>query len=218
MKEIDFIPEWYKADRRRRQRYIHQCTLLSIVFACMVVWSFVIGRHVSRVQAEMNSIQAAFEQGKVRIEQAHELERQIAAMEEKTRLLGHIAPRTKISALMGEISYLAGGNILLGRLCFQNEPLQSPKSVLQSSGAVVQTSTALSSQSSEHLQMPFRTKITMTGIAVSGADAAGLISALEKSDYFEQVAPIFTRAKKMGDAEMIEFEIRCYVADYKIQE
>jgi len=101
MKEIDFIPEWYKADRRRRQRYIQQRTLLGIIFAVMVVWSFVMGQHVKRVQAEMNSVQTAFELGKARVEQVHELEQQIAVMEQKTQLLGYIAPRTKISALMG---------------------------------------------------------------------------------------------------------------------
>jgi len=121
MKEIDFIPEWYKAGRSRKRRYVRQCTGMGILFMAMVTWSFVMGRYVEHAHAEVEGIQGVLEQGQVRVEQSLELERQIADIKEKLQMLNSVAPRTPISALIGEVSYLAGGNIILNRLSFEND-------------------------------------------------------------------------------------------------
>lgn len=219
MKEIDFIPEWYKAGRSRKRRYVHQCTWMGVLFMVMVTWSFIMGRHVEYVRAEVDSIQGVLEQGQVRVEQSLELERQVADIKEKLQMLSSVAPRTPVSALIGEVSYLAGGNVILNRLLFENEPLPEnrPQGTMPST-AVVQT--AGSEKKDKASSMPnavSRMKVVMTGIAAMPSDAAALISALEQTDYFEQVAPVFTRAKKVKDLNVTEFEIRCYVADYRIE-
>ncbi|MCI0498221.1 MAG: hypothetical protein L0Y36_00870 [Planctomycetales bacterium] len=218
MKEIDFIPEWYRADRKRKQRYVRQCVRVSIVLALMMLWSFIAGRHVERLHAEVTGIQTAFERGRVRIEQAQELEQQIAAMREKARMLTAIAPRTPVSSLMGEVSCLVGNNLILSRLSFQNEPLREdcPQGT-SPSAAVVQAAASGKQRPAAIPSVPSRMKVVLTGIAAAPADAASLILALEQTDYFEQVAPVFTRAKKVKDADVTEFEIRCYVADYRIE-
>jgi hypothetical protein len=218
MKEIDFIPEWYKADRKRKQRYVRQYTWIGIVLAVMMVWSFIAGRHVERLHAEVDDIQIAFERGKTRVEQAQELQRQIADMKEKMQMLSVIAPRTPVSSLIGEVSYLAGSNIILSRLSFQNEPFQEdrPQGTLPSTAVVQVAASGKPGQAAAIPNTPSRTRVVLNGIAATPADAAALISVLEQTDYFEQVAPVFTRAKKVKDTEVTEFEIRCYVADYQV--
>jgi hypothetical protein len=52
MKEIDFIPQWYKAGRERKRRCIRQYTLMAAVFTVMVGWGFIVDSHISRVSAE----------------------------------------------------------------------------------------------------------------------------------------------------------------------
>ena len=64
---------------------------------------------------------------------------------------------------------------------------------------------------------PLRTKVSLTGIAARPADAALLIARLEQTDYFEQVTLVFSKPQKFKDNDVTEFEIRCFVADYRIR-
>jgi hypothetical protein len=217
MKEIDFIPEWYKADQVRKRRYARQYTIIAVVFAAMMAWSFVVGRHVNRVGAEVEGIQTAFDKGRDKVYQAHLLQSEIAAMKQKAAVLDTLTSRTKVTAVLGELAYLVRENIVLNRLSFTNEPIEELKKQTPASGAVVQIGGSKEQQSAVVPKTPSRVKVTISGIAARPADAASLIAALEQADYFQQVALIFSRPKKFMDKDVTEFEICCYVADYRIQ-
>ena len=90
MKDIDFIPQWYKAGRERKQRYTRQYALMAVMSTLMIAWGFVINGHVSHVSAEVQEIETAFEKGRVRSEQATDLQTRIAEMEETKGLLDKI--------------------------------------------------------------------------------------------------------------------------------
>ncbi|GAI77577.1 unnamed protein product, partial [marine sediment metagenome] len=53
MREIDFLPNWYKSGRRRQISYRTQCVALGGVFVVMMVWSFVAGHSISKATAEL---------------------------------------------------------------------------------------------------------------------------------------------------------------------
>ena len=127
MKEIDFIPQWYKAGRERKQRYIRQYVLMAALFTLMLGWGFVVNGHISHVSAEVQEIQTAFEKGQIRSEQAADLQVRIAEMKEKATLLDKIESRTKMTAILGELSYLIGENVILSNLSLQNELIGDPE-------------------------------------------------------------------------------------------
>ena len=217
MKEIDFIPEWHKADRIRKRRYSRQYILTAIVFATMVVWSFVVGHHVERVSAEVEEIQTVITRGNERVERALTLQSEIAEMEQKTKLLEKIVSRTKVTAILGELSYLIQENIILSKLSFTNEPIEEFEKKNRTPGAVVQMGMTTKQQDAVVPEFPSRQKVTLAGIAARPADAAALIARLEQAEYFQQVALVFSKPKKIKDKDVTEFEISCYVADYQIQ-
>ena len=126
MKEIDFIPQWYKAGRERKQRYIRRYVLMAALFTLMLGWGFVVNGHISHVSAEVQEIQTAFEKGQIRSEQAAGLQARIAEMKEKATLLDKIESRTKMTAILGELSYLIGENVILSNLSLQNELIRDP--------------------------------------------------------------------------------------------
>ncbi|MHC4950765.1 MAG: PilN domain-containing protein, partial [Planctomycetota bacterium] len=212
-----FIPEWYKADRVRKRRYAHQYTTIAVIFAIMMVWSFVVGHHVKRASAEVEDIQTAVVKGKERVQQTLNLQSEIAAMEQKTMLLDKITPRTKMTAILGELSYLAQENIILSKLLLTNEPIEALKEKSSVPGAVVQIGDLKQQQNPVIPSAPSRLKVTLTGIAATPADAAALIARLEQAEYFQQVGLVFSRPKKITDMDVTEFEIRVFVADYHIQ-
>ena len=139
MKELDFTPQWYKAGRERRRRYLRQYALMALMLTLMAGWGFVINGHVSHVSAEVKEINTAFEKGMMRSEQATVLKGRIAEMKEKTTLLDKVESRTKITAILGELSYLIGKNVILSKLSLQNELIQnSERKDAFASAAVVQ--------------------------------------------------------------------------------
>lgn len=217
MKEIDFIPQWYKAGRERRRRHIRQYALMAVMFTLMVSWGFVINGHVSHVSAEVEEIQTAFEKARIRSEQAVDLKSQVAKMREKTTLLDKIEPRTKITAILGELSYLIGENVILSQLSLQNELIQNPEKKQAMTSAVVVQGGGSQKNDQDNVVpvLPSRCKVVLTGIAARPADAARLIARLEQTEYFDHVLPVFSKAKKIKDKDVTEFEIRCFVADYQ---
>ena len=219
MKEIDFIPEWYKANQNRRKRYHRQYILLACLLAIMMVWSFVVGEHVKRVRADVDDIQSVFEKGKAKVDQGMMLESEIALLQHQVQILEAVSPRTNISAIIAELSWLVQDNIVLSKLSLTNEALELAEKKDAMPGGIVRIgSSSRQGEASAVSLAPTQTKLVLTGIASQGADAAMLISRLEESDYFQHVSPIYTKAKKIKDRDVIEFEIRMFVADYKIQQ
>jgi hypothetical protein len=217
MNEIDFIPQWYKAGRERKQRYIRQYTLMATLFTLMLGWGFVINGHISHVSAEVEEIQTAFEKGRARSEQASDLKARIAEMEEKTTLLDKIQSRTPMTAILGEVSYLIGENVILSALSLQNELIRDPgKKGAFASAAVVRVGGSQKDDQDDVVPVsPSHYKMVLTGIAARPADAALLIARLEQTEYFDGVFLVYSKPKKVKDKDVTEFEIRCFVADYQ---
>lgn len=215
MIELDFIPEWYRAAKNRKRRYHRQHALLGLLLALLVGWNFILGRWVNHTSAEAAAMQELIESAQHRVTEAVTLQNEISDICRKATELETIGSRTKTTAILGELSYLAGENIILSRLTLSAEPVRTlapeqaptPKAVVQISQP----------KGSDETPVPTRTKVIISGIAASAADAATLIYRLEQSNYFKQAAPVFTRAKNIKDNEVTEFEIRCYVDDYRLE-
>ena len=218
MKEIDFIPSWYKATLKRKRSYHRQYLLLSVLFALMMAWSFIVGSHVSSVKAEVEDMRQASDQAKKRVDQALSLESEIAALQVQSTILETITPRTDISAVLAELSYLAGENVMLSNLSIEKETLKAAAKQDAKAAATQKVTIGAVDKTKNDTSvsgLPSRKKIVLSGIAASPADAARMLARLENSVYFEEVAPVFSKARKVKDHDVTEFEIRCYVADYK---
>ena len=217
MKEIDFIPEWYRANQVRKRRYARQYAIMTVVFVGMMVWSLIVGRHVKSVSAEVQEIQTAFAKGSSRVQQTQQLKSEIAVMQQKTAILDKITSRTPITAVLGELSCWVRENIVLNKLSLTYEPITELKKEASASAIVVQLRDSKRRQDDVIPDTPLRLKVTLAGIAAKPADAAALITGLEEAEYFQEVALVFSRPKSIMDENVTEFEIRCYVADYYIE-
>lgn len=220
MKEIDFIPDWYKANCRRRRRYVRQYSLMGVLFAATMLWSFMMGQYIQHAGAQVQEVETALLKKTQWIDEAALLQQEIAIMESRKTLLEDITPRTPMSAIVGELSYLIPNDVVLTNLSLTADVLQKkPSKGAVHSVAVVQVDTnSKDSEISEVAGLPSRMKIILSGIAAKPANAAGLISRLEHSHYFEEVDLVFSKPKKIKTYTVTEFEISCYVADYKIVE
>jgi hypothetical protein len=212
MKEIDFIPQWYKAGRKRQVSYRRQYSVMGIVVAIMLIWSFVGNHTISRANAELNTIEASLHENAAVLEEYSSLENQILTLKEKADLLNSIDDKIDLPAVLGEISYLVSEKIVLSKVEFKNELFGDPKTVQRTSRV-----TFGSSAKSGNNPMPTqhtRFKVVIAGLAADPSDVASLIARLEGSQYFARIIPGFSKNKTVKDHLVTEFEIGCYLANY----
>lgn len=217
MKELDFLPQWYRADRSRKQRRRRYCVLFGLIAGLVGFWSFIVGQSVGGLKAQTQEMAATLEQGQQVIQMAMEMDEQIARLSRQTQMLESLTPRTSVSAVLGELSAMACDNVIFSRVTLTLEPIAEAVKPATTTAGVVRLGAAKSEAASPLPSTPQRMRITLTGIAAGGADVARLIERLESSVYFENVAPGFSRAKKINDCEATEFEMICTIADYRVQ-
>ena len=212
MKEIDFIPQWYKTGQKRILSYHRQYALVTILFVALLVWSFVAGGFISRARAQVDDREDLLEMGKPFEAEYHEVSQEISLLEAKADLLSRVRPKANISEIIAELSYLMSDRIVLSRLHVEHESLDL-SSGSGRKGAVRLLSTrrqAVSSLPAANTVL----HVVMSGIAAEASDVARLISKLEESRYFFRIVPGYSKNKKVGQFMAVEFEIRCYVANY----
>jgi len=241
MKEIDFLPEWYKSDKRRNASYRIQCMILGGVFAIMMVWNFVAAGSVSRAEAEITHIV----EGSAGIQDAArrfgELKGRIGELQKKAAIIERTDSRIDVASVLAELSFLVKRPTVLGRVELISERFSqsdSGKGGKRVGGRLVR---AVRAKAGEEALLPLgdvKFKVVISGVAPEPSDVAALICKLEDSPYFFHVVPLFSRSteivtgtgtvgrssdveggrRKAGvDIEATEFEISCYLANYRQQ-
>ncbi len=216
MRELDFMPNWYHAQRQRRQRRGRHYLLFGLVAALLAGWSFVLEHSVSTLQADNRQVQAALEESRQTMQDALELEILIEVLGKQAETLDVVTPRTPVSAVLAELSHCVEQRMVLSGIALKLEPIEGADAVAPSSPQAVRVGAARTQSPSPLPEAPRKMRITLTGIADSGAAVARLIDQLEKSPYFEAVLPGFSRTKELTGNTVTEFEIVCTVADYTI--
>jgi len=200
MKEINFLPEWYKSGKRRQVSYRTQYIAISGVFVVMMVWSFIATRSISNARAQIDQMATKQAQAKEVSAEYAGLEDEIRALRKKAESIEEIDSKIDVASVLAEMSFLIDERIVLQKLeCiaekFVNE--QDTKTS-PSTGTVVRV---VQSNLNNKKELPLgnvRFKVVITGIAADTNDVATLMCKLEDSPYFCQVKLSYSR----GDGEI----------------
>jgi Tfp pilus assembly protein PilN len=236
MKEIDFIPEWYKRGAMYQIIYRSQYFVLAGIFVIIVVWNFISAKSVSNATAEINQIASKYAEAEESVQKFANLQKQLDQLKERADLLEEIDSRINVPGILAEISYLVDDRIVLNEVKFaaeefvQNQPNQTAGS------STVRDASFRSSDNTGLAIGNVKFKITIRGVSTDASDAARLICKLEDSPYFFRVIPVYSRnttkskgtdkmsrelgiakADATGDYRLNEFEINCYLENYRQQ-
>ncbi len=212
MKEIDFIPEWYKTGQKRIVSYHRQYILITLLFVVLLAWSHAAGSFVSRVKAEVNRVENLLEVKTPLAQVYGNMKETVTNLQADAHVLERVEPRVDLSHVIAELSYLVSDRIVLSKIDIQSEAVQAvptwkKKDVVRIAAGTGRASSALPEAST-------RSKVTIAGIAAEGSDVASLIENLEESSWFCQIIPGFSKSKETKGVATMEFEIGCYVANY----
>ena len=228
MKEIDFLPEWYKSGKRRQTGFRAQYIALGGMFVAMLAWSLVASRSVSKLKATLAKNEPEIVAAKTVAEESDRIKSEIAKLQEKAELLEKIDSNIDVANVLAEISFLIGEKVVLSKVQFEAEKLDSPQLKPATHKAL---RSAKQHQADEGFLSQVRFKILISGVAVDAGEVAKLVCRLEDSPYFCSVYPSFSRNTevKTGAAgyerqdakdrirSVSEFEIACYLANYRQQ-
>lgn len=212
MKEIDFIPEWYKSGQKRMNSYHRQYALVTCLFIAMLAWSYASKKIVSRASAEIDSNQKQLDNSKPLEQQYNELKDEIAGLEKKAFILERVRSKVDISAVIAELSHIIEDRIVLGKLSFTS--VASGTDSTNVSKSIIRFSARAGSSQSVLPEADSVVKVVVSGVAAQASDVAKLISSLEESPYFCRVLPGYSRNLKVRQRMATEFEIGCYIANY----
>jgi len=235
MKEIDFLPKWYKEDQRQQVYMRRQYGILALIFLAMMAYNVVVTQKTARATAEL----AQFEEKRIRAENAlHEfnlITKTLNELQSKADLVDRIDSKIDVAALLAEMSHVIGETVVLSRVECIAEPLPDGTQDATSNDPGVRTADRSGRSAKPGLSGNVRFKLILAGVAARPADVAALVCRLDDSAYFRQVYPSFSRnaeitvparsprtGSKAGGgnptAEKIatsEFEITCYLANYE---
>jgi Tfp pilus assembly protein PilN len=201
MKEIDFLPEWYKSGRRRQVSYRTQYIALGGIFVVMMVWSFTAMHSVSKARAQVAEMTENQAQAKRVSAEFAGIEDEIRALRQNEESIEKIDSRIDVASVLAEISYLIDEKIVLKKIELTAEKFVNGQDATKSTstGTVVR---AVRTNSNNTKGMPLgnvRFKVVLAGVAADASDVAVLMCKLEDSPYFCQVVLSFSK----GDAKIM---------------
>jgi Tfp pilus assembly protein PilN len=208
MKEIDFLPEWYTANRKRRVSYHTQFAVMFGIVAIMGAWGFYTARCVSNAQAQVEMTttgQLTYEQAAAEYQM---LEREMADLNIQSAVFSSLESKLPLSQVLAEISFLVDSHIVLTDVQIEAHQFENTQNA---SGPV----RVVRASQNRTVQGDAYFKCTIMGLASDTGDVAKLIRKLEDSPYFDQVIPGFSRTKLVKDREVTEFEIGCTVSNFR---
>jgi len=222
MREIDFLPEWYKSDKRRQAGYRTQYIVLGGLLMVIMVWNFVAGYSVARASAELVHLRLQRTKAEDISKEFTGIKNKVTELQKKTDVLAAIDSRINIAAVLAEISFLMDEKIVLGKVEFTSEKFAGIGGGESNSGSAVRVARFEPAGKETPLLGDVRFKVVISGQAPSGSEVANLVCRLEDSPYFSQVCPSFSQNRKAKagavaaeeNSQASEFEISCYLANY----
>ncbi len=216
MTEIDFIPQWYRAGRKRKLWYHRQYLIFSAMVVVIALGCFVAGHSLATARAELTTMRDNLSTGIQTIQRFRQLQLRWDSLNQKASMLHSVSPRTPFASVLAELSACVGPNVVLSKLSVQNVPIESKEKNTAAAGPMVRLGADENAKANPAQAIPTQTEVVLQGIAADGSVVAGLIASLEESDYFRRVIPGYSKNTKIRECTATEFEIRCVLADYEI--
>lgn len=236
MKELDFLPEWYK-DRKRRSSLVRkQYIALAAVFLLMMTFNLTTIHRASRVAAEVSHRDDQQMQAETVVHEFNRVTKELNEMRAKAGLVRRIDNQIDVGAILAEISHLVDESIVLSKIELAAEPVEaSPEADPANKRAPVRAAAQVEDMQEAVRLGNARLRVTLAGVAIQPSHVADLVYRLDESTYFRQVRPSFYNkakiraggpqgtavpvAKTGADAaetlDVTSFEIVCYLANYE---
>ncbi len=223
MKEIDFLPSWYKNDRRQQISYRTQYIALGAIFVAMMLCNLVATVSISRATKELAQEQLKAASAQDVSQEFALVKNAVAELEKKAKILEGIDSKIDVASILGELSFLIDKKIVLSKVELVAEKLEDRAQDQPRSGSVIKPVGSNFASKEKAPVGDLMYKVVLSGVAADASEVAELTCRLEESVYFRHVYPSFSRSvmirtesNSTGEPlQVTEFEISCHLANYQ---
>ena len=221
MKEIDFLPEWYKSGRQRQIGYRTQLIGLVGVLVIMIVWNFIATHSISKARAEVVQSKAIQAEAQSVSQEFARIKSEVNELQKKVKSMGEMDSKIDVAGVLAEMSFLIDDNIVISKVEFDAERFTDEQRGNDSRRTFAARVAGRNFVGKGKMPLgDVRFKVVISGVAGNAGDIAALICKLEESPYFSLVYPSFSRNRKMKvgtgeDFQVSEFKISCDLANYR---
>jgi hypothetical protein len=233
VKELDFLPQWYKEDKCRQARVRRQYIALAVVFVAMMIFNLTEIHRADQAAARSADLESQRAGAEAVVHEFGLLTKEFDELKTRANLVEQMDSRVDVAALLAEMSHSIGASVVLRKLEILAEPFGRPEEKEQTKGSAVRLAGRAAGAEKGPPLGRVKFRIVLTGVAAHPADVPDLVCRLEASPYFQRVQPSFygsargpgrTRpapgpdeaaATAQGAPNLTEFEIVCYLANYK---
>lgn len=106
MKEIDFVPQWYRSSQRRRNDLAVRVACLCMLVAAMVAWSIRNLAVVQMAEADTAALQESYRSQRALLDQHAALQHRLQQLEERRALLQALRGGVRVEQVLAELSHL----------------------------------------------------------------------------------------------------------------
>jgi Tfp pilus assembly protein PilN len=238
VKEVDFLPDWYRESKRRRSHLRRQYAALVLIFTCMMAYNLAVTHRTARATATL----ARFEDDRIAAEsvlhQFNIITKELEQVRSKADLVEQIDAKIDVAAMLAELSHVIDERVVLSHMEVTTEAVRPSSGGGATKASGLRAAEGGQSAASSPVLAEARFKILLAGLASSPADVASLVCRLDDSAYFRDVHASFWRdttvdvpvaprsvgrvssagadsTSKAVTIEASEFEIVCYLANYE---
>ena len=235
MKELDFLPDWYKAGRRRHSQVRKQYLALVAVFLLMMTFNLTATHRASRVAADVMHFEDQRMRAEAVVYEFNRLTKELNQLKTRADLVQRIDTGIDIAAVLAEISHVVGDPIVLSKVELVAEPWSPPGGNGKGRGTAVRVAGKATDASAQIALDKARLRIVLAGVAARAADVPDLVYRLEQSSYFQQIRLLsYGKTALQMDSEpagpspgkapratiapapdVTAFEITCYLANFR---
>ena len=221
MKEIDFLPEWYKSGRRRKVSYRTQYVALGGIFVVMVAWNAVTSYSVSKASAKLRQMTTQQAQADEAVQEFEKVRSELIGLQKKANVLNAIDSRIDVVSVLGEMSALVDTKVVLSKVELRAEKFKNTQED-RPSATGVRAAGGGPFNNGMPLLGEVRFRVLISGVASDASAVTELVVNLEESPYFSDVVPLLQNGmvsaggrNALRNYQVSRFEISCYLANYR---
>ena len=137
MKELDFLPEWYKDGQRRRVHVRRQYVALVVVFLVMMLFNAVALHRAGQAAAEGARLENQRVGAEAVVREFDTLTKQLNELKSRAGLVEQMDSQIDVAAVLAEMSHVIGGSIVVRKLEIQAERFGHSEDKGQTKGSAV---------------------------------------------------------------------------------
>jgi len=201
MRELEFLPEWYRRLQARRRMLSLQIWLTLAVIAGLGLWLVVAGGNRRERRYALDELSRQLAQTDAQLQQMERLEAASRQCRQKADALAKLGTYLDASRVVARLGEIIPDTVSLTNLTFETEETAA---VL--SGAQRASLKDLSSVPTER-----RLRARLVGVAPTDVEMATFLTELNKVPFLDNVTATFARDRRESGHVLREFELVFFI-------